>query len=1535
MKITLFLGDKLVSFFLPNQVSGSYSFDENENEDYKLINIESENNQWVLHSNDFVHVVFNNMFQDKIALEPNNFYIIEREEIYYAIYTSLSFDVGQMIYNYTDNLNLIIGNGQEANLLYDCPFINGIVAQIRKENGQLVMHANVDTLTYRNNERIAETEVLLRPGDNINIYGLKLLILNSIMIINNPYNGIVVNNMTSGLIPFSQDTEKYENIEVKELDLYDKKDYFSKSPRIRRQIEEKEISIDKPPATNPPEEMPLLLTIGPMLTMAASSCMNLLNTMNKITNGETTFDKSWPQLFTCIIMLISSLVWPKLTKLYTKHQETANRRKTINLYTKYLQKKEEELKKEFISQKNILNENLLTTRDCLNIINTRKNNFWCKRVEQNDFLGVRAGIGNVPLQVKINWPEEGFTIEEDNLKEMADQLISSYESIEQSPLEYSFYENFLTAVMGVEKKCYGFVNNMLLQLMTFYCYDELKIVVFTSESNAYKWDYLKYSNYCFTNDKSVRFFAANLDEAKELGNYLVQELAYKLNIIQDGAKLPPQKPHYLIICDNYSAYKKVDFFKLLTELDDQIGYSTIILENKLDKLPSKCINFINLNEGQSGILKNSYEKAEIINFHDEIDYNINMFEVTRILSNIPIEIEGAAARLPDSIEFLEMEKVGKVEQLNVLNRWNTNDSTKSLKAEIGVDESENYIYLDLHEKFHGPHGLVAGTTGSGKSEFIITYILSMAINYGPDDVAFILIDYKGGGLAYAFENKVTGVKLPHLAGTITNLDKSEMNRTLVSIDSEVKRRQAEFNKARDLLGESTIDIYKYQGFYHEGKIEEPIPHLFLIADEFAELKAQQPEFMDNLISVARIGRSLGVHLILATQKPSGVVNEQIWSNTKFRVCLKVADAGDSNEMIKKPDAALLKQSGRFYLQVGMDEIFELGQSGWAGAKYYPSDQIVKQVDRSVTFIDNNGQVLKNIQEGGNNQKKEAQGEQLAAIMKEIINVANQVNKSAKRLWLDNIPPIILVDNVESKYQIQHTPYKVSALIGEYDAPESQKQGPVVYDLLENGNTAIYGNDGAEREQVINAILYSACKHHTTDELNIYMIDYGSEALRIFANLPHIGGFVYNGEMEKFQNLVKMIIKERNKRKKMFVDYGGDYINYIKNSGQKLPLMMIIINNLDNIRESNQDFDMTLINILRDSERYGIVYIITGNGSSTMTTKMKQSINNNYALKLKDRFEYSDTLEAKVQSMPAETPGRGLYVDEIPHEFQTASIVEDVGELSKFIISFIEQLKPLNPTKVPKIPSLPKNVRMEDIQEKLSDLTAVPVGMMRQSLEIETINLKENICIAFAANKLQNMEKFIRSMLQVFKAIKTSVILVDGAKTLEDEKANVSNYFNDKFDDVIKSLKEYVEGRIADPNSKGNVVIIIHGVDKMVTKLTDSKMLEELTKLIRKYEQIPLLLADDGVKLKGYQFEGWMKGIYNGTEGIWVGTGLGDQSLIKVSGFNKEYSAQYANNMGYHVLDGTPSLIKLVDFITSDDEDDSEEEAPSGGDSSEQ
>lgn len=148
-----------------------------------------------------------------------------------------------------------------------------------------------------------------------------------------------------------------------------------------------------------------------------------------------------------------------------------------------------------------------------------------------------------------------------------------------------------------------------------------------------------------------------------------------------------------------------------------------------------------------------------------------------------------------------------------------------------------------------------------------------------------------------------------------------------------------------------MDIYSYQRLYRSGVVKEPMPHLFIISDEFAELKQQQPDFLDQLVSIARIGRSLGVHLILATQKPAGVVTDQILSNTKFRVCLKVQDRADSMDMLKRPEAAELRETGRFYLQVGNNEYFAMGQSAWSGAEYEPQDEVVKQKDESVQVID--------------------------------------------------------------------------------------------------------------------------------------------------------------------------------------------------------------------------------------------------------------------------------------------------------------------------------------------------------------------------------------------------------------------------------------------------------------------------------------------------------------------------------------------------------------------------------------------------------
>ena len=1512
MKIYLFLNTKILTFSLPKDISGSYSFDYDNEEESKLINIEARDSKWVMYSTNESSIVSNGMELDSVVLKSDAFYNVKKNDELYLVY---AIDISEnvlSIYQYTDKVNLIIGNTNDCNVKYDFGLKTEVEVNVFKKDNVLRLEKTKGNI-YVNGFGVTKN-MNLKIGDVVNIFGLKITFLNNMILVNHIPSKLTVLDMESGLSKYVfPNDEEPVNREVKDIDLYNKNDYYSKSPRLKRIVEKKDIKLDSPPSDGVGQEMPLILTIGPMMTMGATSIVTIMSVLNRVNSNQTTIKEQLPVLAISGAMLISMLVWPLVTRLYNKHMQKVRKKELLVKYTKYLDEKKVELNNEEIVQKDIITENLLTTAQCIDIINQRKVSFWDKRVDQSDFLVTRIGIGDQKLDVEISYPEDGFTIDESELKKKADALVQEFKYIKNVPVSYSFYENVMTAIMGKEEKTVNFINNILLQLLTFYTYEDLKIVVITNENNERNWSYLKYLNHNFNNEKTVRFYATNSDSAKYVLDYLNFELSRRVS----QNEVENIRPHYLILIDDYSEIKRHDFIKTLSEQEDDknYGFSLIIKENLFKNLPGKCNNFITLNDGKSGILKNSYENQEQIIFTDEIVSNVDMMAVSKVLANIPIEFEEGVGQLPDSISFLEMEKVGKVEQLNILDRWNSNDSTASLRAEIGVDEQEDLMYLDLHEKFHGPHGLIAGTTGSGKSEFLITYILSMCINYSPDDVSFILIDYKGGGLALAFENRNSGVVLPHLAGTITNLDKAEMDRTLVSIDSEVKRRQKLFNDAKDKLNESTMDIYKYQRHFHEGNLDVPITHLFIICDEFAELKSQQPDFMDNLISVARIGRSLGVHLILATQKPSGVVNDQIWSNTRFRVCLKVQDESDSKEMLKKPDAAHLKQAGRYILQVGYDEYYAQGQSGWCGAKYYPSNKLVKQIDKSINFIDDCGQFIKSIQASGDS-KVQAQGEQLQSVLKHIIDIANKVGKKARRLWLENIPETILVDNLEKQYSFVKENYHPAVIIGEYDAPEKQEQGKVVWDLVSDGNTAVLGTEGTENELLLNTIIYGLAKNYTPEEINIYAIDYGSESLRRFQGLPHVGGMAFQGDDETYGNLIKLLRDEMALRKKKFVDYGGVYSSYVKNSPNKMPLMLVIVNNFDSISESNNDSYDVYPDLVRDSDRYGIVYVFTGSGISSINRKIIQSLPNIYTYKLKDQYDYGSAFNVRTKVSPRDTFGRGLLNNDGVHEFQTAKILGDDDRLNAFIQDFVNKQKQMYKVKSKQVPKLPEIVRFDDIKDGIVNISNIPIGIMKNDLEIASLNLETALGAFITSNKMTNMTIFAKSFLEVLKVISSvNLLVIDPKNELTLDVSKYPNYYTKDLDNVTMKLMNYIKGQV-DTSTK-TIVLCIYNFSKFLSLLEDEKSFTDFMVEMAKKERLKIIIFDEFLKLKSYQFENWVKTSFTVSEGLWIGKGITDQSLFKVPSFSKDMTQPISNNMGYILNENNPSLCKLIDFISEE------------------
>jgi len=458
---------------------------------------------------------------------------------------------------------------------------------------------------------------------------------------------------------------------------------------------------------------------------------------------------------------------------------------------------------------------------------------------------------------------------------------------------------------------YEIMKVMTLDLCARQYYSDVRLAYIFGELEASRASWVRWLPHVTNDSLGTRNIVCDDESRNSLFEYLYVELTAR----QQTKNAYPR--FVVFVMDDYGL-KSHPMSKFIESAKDY-GFTFIFFEEKQELLPQGCNEIITLQAGKpTGTLSqvnNINQKCEFV-YQPVTDEQMQRVALT--LSPIYSEEVSLENSLTKNITLFELLGIVSPHDINLADNWKRAAVYRSMAAPLGVKSKNETVYLDLHESAHGPHGLVAGTTGSGKSELLQSYIISMAILYHPYEVSFVIIDFKGGGMANQFRN------LPHLVGAITNIDGAAIQRSLKSIKAELQKRQRLFAEA------DVNKIDDYMKLFKSGAISTPLPHLIIVVDEFAELKAQQPEFMDELISAARIGRSLGVHLILATQKPSGQVNEQIWSNSKFQLCLKVATPQDSNEVIKSPLAAEIREPGRAYLRVGNNEIFELFQSAYSG-----------------------------------------------------------------------------------------------------------------------------------------------------------------------------------------------------------------------------------------------------------------------------------------------------------------------------------------------------------------------------------------------------------------------------------------------------------------------------------------------------------------------------------------------------------------------------------------------------------------------------
>lgn len=772
---------------------------------------------------------------------------------------------------------------------------------------------------YVNSEKI-ENSKTLEFGAYINIVGLHMVFLGNMLAVDSFCKAMVKPNALKKYA--KQNASQIFQKDIPHNTAGER--IYHRAPRNYEKIGSGVIEIEEPPQKQNIKKQSLLMTVAPSLMMALPMLLGcaFMIYASQSAGGSSLY--MYSGLFMSVSSAFAGVIWGIVNLNMQKKEEAELEKHRFEAYSEYLVEKTDEIKVKYEETEKRLN---LTYPEINISLDDSSGVLWGRNYTHSDFLCERLGTGEKEFQYNIEIPKKRFKLYKDELSEKPEFIKSNYKTLYNVPLTVDLLSEKLIGIVGGKNKNGAVETAKIIasQIAVNNCYTDVKLgFIYNGESSqdCGRWEFAKWLPHVWSEDHNTRFVASTKEEAGEVFHELTRVARERINgegNIKKNGTIP--KPYYIIFISDMSMLEGELFSKYVFSQDEECGITTIILTERNDELPNECEFIIENTETFKGMyhVNESPEERQKITF-DVVDDD-KLLKFARKVSSLKVAEMEEGGEIPNSISFFEMLGVGKIEEFPVIETWAKSRTYENIKGQLGEKVGGVPCYLDLHEKYHGPHGLVAGTTGSGKSETLQTYILSLAVNYSPDDIGFFIIDYKGGGMANLFDG------LPHMIGQISNLSGNQVRRAMISIKSENKRRQRIFSEN----GVNNINLYTK--LYKSGEAKEPIPHLMIIIDEFAELKREEPEFMRELISVAQVGRSLGVHLILATQKPSGTVDDNIWSNSKFRLCLRVQDQQDSKDMLHKPDAAYITQPGRGYLQVGSDEVYELFQSGFSGAVY--------------------------------------------------------------------------------------------------------------------------------------------------------------------------------------------------------------------------------------------------------------------------------------------------------------------------------------------------------------------------------------------------------------------------------------------------------------------------------------------------------------------------------------------------------------------------------------------------------------------------
>lgn len=874
---------------------------------------------------------------------------------------------------------------------------------------------------------------------------------------------------------------------------------------------------------------------------------------------------------------------------------------------------------------------------------------WERRYGDSDFLTLRLGTTDLPSTLFVDAPRrDGPVTEDDPLTEQEIRIQKLEAAISKDlsvPADVALPSVGALGLSGEHSARARLLSWLVMQAAVLHSPRELGIVALLSSDEKHAaWDWIRWLPHTETLLQGVpgaRSVATSPDDVRALAQAVEDLIDTRRLRAERGVKQEAPLPWLLVVIPDETVLAAPTLSRLLAQ-GANYGVSFLVSREAPAQLPGECKAVVKVgsdHEDASVTLTASGTEVTGIILDGMAD------ELTRelALDLAPLydsTASSAAGEVPRQVLMLDVLGLPEPKGTDIQARWQAHAGTGELGAPIGMGAA-GPVNVDLRRD--GPHGLTAGTTGSGKSEMLLGYLGALAANYPASTLTFVLVDYKGGA---AFKDCVA---LPHTVGFFTDLDPHLAQRALVSLNAELRRREHILSRfgCKDL-----IDMER------RNPSDAPA-NLFIVFDEFAFLKKEVPEFVAGVIDIAQRGRSLGVHLMLATQRPAGVIDDNIRANTNLRIALRMANPEESHDVLDRDDAARIPKGlpGRGFVRVGHSDV-TLVQSSYASARTKASGP-VKQPTKVGPFPVASG-LIKVARKRGS-----SEDDSRPTDLQRLVEAIREAHVAAgipdqPRPWLDPMPELIDLatlspDAPEGASDIAHP-------IGMLDLPAEQAQETCWYDPSDEGSLLVYGTSGTGKSQLLRTIAASVSERYSPDDVHLYGLDFAGRGLAPITPLPHTGGVVTAdepGRVDRLLDLLDGIVAERTE---LLGQVNAASLAEYRASGGKLPWILVFVDGYGAFRQAYLNIDrgeqLDRFDFLVSHGRaVGVLFVITADRRSAVPAALSSAISSRMVLRMADADEYASLGLPSALAQAKLSPGRGFLNGQ---EVQVAVLGEDAS-----------------------------------------------------------------------------------------------------------------------------------------------------------------------------------------------------------------------------------------------------------------------------------